>query len=74
MKKTHTCSFDPTPSLYKISRSNSQERKSNKKDKISGRSKLTNLPEISLFLLYLSYNEFDLEILYIDEVGSKEHV
>jgi hypothetical protein len=46
---------------------------SSKKDKISDRSIVRNMLEI-YFLLQINYNEFNLEILYTDGVGWKEHV
>jgi hypothetical protein len=39
--------------------------------KFSNIYKLMNFSEISLFLLLLNYNKFELEILYRDEIGYK---
>jgi hypothetical protein len=50
-EKNHRCSIDSTPFIYKVSRSNSWERKSSKKDKNSDKSNLTNMSEIYLFLV-----------------------
>jgi hypothetical protein len=34
LKKFHRCSFDPTSSIYKVSRPNSLDQKSSKKDNL----------------------------------------
>jgi hypothetical protein len=56
--------------MYKISRLNSLYFICNKKEKFL----TTNLSEILSFLLLLRYYKFDVEILYTDGLGWKEHV
>jgi hypothetical protein len=72
-KKIHRCSFDSTLSIYKISIIKSLYLSYTKKRKFWQICEIRSVRNFVFLLLFHSYN-FNVKILYIVEVGSKEHM
>jgi hypothetical protein len=73
MKKNHACCFDPISFFIKIQVQAHYSLAITKKRTIYQVCEFRSVRNFIFLRLFL-YDKFELEILYIDRVGSKQHV